>query len=275
MKNGTKKLIGTVVFCGAFAGICVLLNLRGKDNFSEKYAGYDLSTDIVGLERTGTYTGYLLEHEGAAYPDKTVDIDIFDYSVDNGEVEVLNDYYDEAKVLFTETESVVSFDVNVPESGFYYLKMDYLIPESRGVAAERSVYINGELPFDDAGNLTFSRIWTDGGEIRTDNQGNEIRPAQVEVFDWQTSYFRDDMGYITHPYTFYFDKGTSTVSLGAENEPIAIRSLSLVPVDDPAPYDDYIAALPADNGAEAQMLKEFFFSAAGYCADSLWNLWFK
>ena len=254
MKNGTKKLIGTVVFCGAFAGICVLLNLRGKDNFSEKYAGYDLSTDIVGLERTGTYTGYLLEHEGAAYPDKTVDIDIFDYSVDGGEVEVLNDYYDEAKVLYTETESVVSFDVNVPESGFYYLKMDYLIPESRGVAAERSIYINGELPFDDAGNLTFSRIWTDGGEVRTDNQGNEIRPAQVEVFDWQTSYFRDDMGYITHPYTFYFDKGTSTVSLGAENEPIAIRSLSLVPVDDPAPYDDYIAALPADNGAGSDFM---------------------
>lgn len=254
MKNGTKKLIGTVVFCGAFAGICVLLNLRGKDNFSEKYAGYDLSTDIVGLERTGTYTGYLLEHEGAAYPDKTVDIDIFDYSVDGGEVEVLNDYYDEAKVLYTETESVVSFDVNVPESGFYYLKMDYLIPESRGVAAERSIYINGELPFDDAGNLTFSRIWTDGGEVRTDNQGNEIRPAQVEVFDWQTSYFRDDMGYITHPYTFYFDKGTSTVSLGAENEPIAIKSLSLVPVDDPAPYDDYIAALPADNGAGSDFM---------------------
>ena len=249
MKNGTKKLIGTVVFCGAFAGVCVLLNLRGKENFSEKYAGYDLSTDIVGLERTGTYTGYLLEHEGAAYPDKTVDIDIFDYTVEGGDAEIRTDYYDEAKVLYTDTESVVTFDVNVPESGFYYLQMDYLIPESRGVAAERSVYINGELPFDDAGNLTFTRIWTDGGEIRTDNQGNEIRPAQVEVYDWQTSYFRDDMGYVQNPYTFYFDKGASTVSLGAENEPIAIKSLSLVPVKDPVSYDEYIAALPADNGA--------------------------
>ncbi len=249
MKNGTKKLIGTVVFCGAFAGVCVLLNLRGKENFSEKYAGYDLSTDIVGLERTGTYTGYLLDHEGAAYPDKTVDIDIFDYSVDEGVAEIRTDYYDEAKVLYTDTESVVSFDVNVPESGFYYLEMEYLIPESRGVAAERSIYINGELPFDDAGNLTFSRIWTDGGEIRTDNQGNEIRPAQVEVYDWQKSCFRDDMGYVQNPYTFYFDKGSSTISLGAENEPMAIKSLSLVPVKNPVSYDEYIAALPADTGA--------------------------
>ncbi|MBP5555426.1 MAG: extracellular solute-binding protein [Lachnospiraceae bacterium] len=249
MKNGTKKFIGTVVFCGAFAGICVLLNLRDKDNFSDKYAGYDLTTDIVGLERTGTYTGYLLDHEGAAYPDKTVDIDIFDYSVDSGEAEILTDYHDEAKVLFTDTESVVSFDVNIPESGFYYLKMDYLIPESRGVAAERSIYINGELPFDDAGNLTFSRIWTDGGEVRTDNQNNQIRPSQVEVFDWQTSYFRDDMGYVQNPYTFYFDKGVSTVSLGAENEPIVIKGLSVVPVENPVSYDEYIASLPADTGA--------------------------
>ena len=249
MKNGTKKFIGKVVFCGAFAGICVLLNLRDKDNFSDKYAGYDLTTDIVGLERTGTYTGYLLDHEGAAYPDKTVDIDIFDYSVDSGEAEILTDYHDEAKVLFTDTESVVSFDVNIPESGFYYLKMDYLIPESRGVAAERSIYINGELPFDDAGNLTFSRIWTDGGEVRTDNQNNQIRPSQVEVFDWQTSYFRDDMGYVQNPYTFYFDKGVSTVSLGAENEPIVIKGLSVVPVENPVSYDEYIASLPADTGA--------------------------
>ncbi len=254
MKNGTKKFIGTVVFCGAFAGICVLLNLRDKENFSEKYAGYDLSTDIVGLERTGTYTGYLLDHEGAAYPDKTVDVDIFDYTVEEGDAEILNDYYDEAKVLYTDTESVVTFDVNVPESGFYYLQMDYLIPESRGVAAERSVYINGELPFTDAGNLTFTRIWTDGGEIRTDNQGNEIRPAQVEVYDWQTSYFRDDMGYVQNPYTFYFDKGTSTVSLGAENEPMAIKALSLVPVKNPVSYDEYIAALPADTGAGADYM---------------------
>jgi len=254
MKNGTKKLIGTVVFCGAFAGVCVLLNLRGKDTFYEKYAGYDLTTDVVGLERTGTYTGYLLEHEGASCPDKTVNIDIFDYSLESGEAEVYTDYQGEAKCLFTDTESVVTFDVDVPESGYYYVKMDYLIPESRGVAAERSVYINGELPFSDASTLTFSRIWTDGGEVRTDNQGNEIRPAQVEIFDWQTSYFRDDMGYIQHPYTFYFDKGRQTLGLGAENEPMVIRALSLEPVRESVSYEDYIAAGPADNGAASDFI---------------------
>ncbi|MCR5739078.1 MAG: extracellular solute-binding protein [Lachnospiraceae bacterium] len=251
MRNGTKKLIGTIVFCGAFAGVCVLLNLRGKDDYSEKYAGYDLTSDVTGLEREGTYTGYLNQHEGATYPGKTVDIDIFDYTAENGDVEIVANYHDEAQVLFTDTESVVTFDVNVPESGYYYVKMDYLIPESRGVAAERSIYINGELPFIDAGNLSFSRIWTDGGEIKVDNQGNQIRPVQVEVYDWQSSYFRDDMGYITDPYTFYFEKGNQTISLGAENEPMYIKALSLEPVTSIRGYDEYIASVPsADTSSD-------------------------
>ena len=120
-----------------------------------------------------------------------------------------------------------------------------------GVAAERSIYINGELPFTDAGNLTFTRIWTDGGEIKVDNQGNQIRPTQVEIYDWQSSYFRDDMGYISDPYTFYFDKGSQTISLGAENEPMYIKALSLEPVKPIQSYDQYIASVPsASDGSD-------------------------
>lgn len=77
--------------------------------------------------------------------------------------------------------------------------MEYFIPKSRGVAAERVVYINGEIPFEDARNISFTRIWTNGGEAKIDNQGNQIRPTQVEVYDWQQGYFRDDRGYITEP----------------------------------------------------------------------------
>lgn len=44
------------------------------------------------------------------------------------------------------------------------------------------------------------------------------------------------------------------------------------PVD--VEQNERYASLPADNATEAQRLKEFFFSAAGYCSNSLWNLWF-
>lgn len=72
---------------------------------------------------------------------------------------------------------------------------------------ERELRINGEVPFDGADTLTFTRLWHDGGEVRQDSQGNDIRPTQVEVFGEQTACCRDSMGYITEPYRFYFEAG--------------------------------------------------------------------
>ena len=38
--------------------ICVLLNLRPVENFQQKYEGVDLSADVEGAVREGTYTKY-------------------------------------------------------------------------------------------------------------------------------------------------------------------------------------------------------------------------
>ena len=171
------------------------------------------------------------------------EIDLFDY-VSSGKVEVYTNYEGTDKALFTDTDSSVSFHVQVPQTGYYNLYMEYLIPESRGVAAERGVRINGEFPFEDAQNITFTRIWTDGGEVKTDNQGNQIRPTQIEVYDWQSSCFEDDMGYITEPYRFYLEKGDNEITLEAENEPMIIRKFMVAPVSVIQSYEEYVAKYP-------------------------------
>ena len=171
------------------------------------------------------------------------EIDLFDYA-SSGKVEVYTNYEGTDKALFTDTDSSVSFHVQVPQTGYYNLYMEYLIPESRGVAAERGVRINGEFPFEDAQNITFTRIWTDGGEVKTDNQGNQIRPTQIEVYDWQSSCFEDDMGYITEPYRFYLEKGDNEITLEAENEPMIIRKFMVAPVSVIQSYEEYAAKYP-------------------------------
>ena len=177
MKGSIKKVIIAVVIVAAVVGLLVLLSMRKVDDFHDKYAGVDLSKDVEGMERTGTYTGYINEHADAALADEDVDIDIFNYS-STGDVSVYTDFEGVEKALFTEVDSSVTFNVNVPKDGFYNLYVEYYLPESRGVPAERAVYINGELPFNDAVNVCFTRIWTDDGEKKIDNQGNEIRPSQ-------------------------------------------------------------------------------------------------
>lgn len=240
MNATLKKILIAVVVLAAFVLLCVLLSMRDVEDFHDKYAGTDLSTDIEGLERAGTYSGYITAHSDAAFPkDTVIDIDLTGFNCESGEASMSDEYGRTS--LFTDTGSVVTFDVDVPTEGFYRLYMDYLICESRGVASERTVMINGEVPFEDARNISFTRIWTDGGEVKKDNQGNEIRPTQVEVFDWQSSFFRDDMGYVTEPYRFYFEKGTNTLTLEADNEPMLISGLKLVGDMDEITYDAYLS----------------------------------
>lgn len=243
MRKNIKKILIVIAVMIVIAIIAFFLSLQGAEDFHEKYAGTDLTRDVEGMERVGTYTGYLNEHADAQDMTCEAEIDLFDYA-SSGKVEVYTNYEGTDKALFTDTDSSVSFHVQVPQTGYYNLYMEYLIPESRGVAAERGVRINGEFPFEDAQNITFTRIWTDGGEVKTDNQGNQIRPTQIEVYDWQSSCFEDDMGYITEPYRFYLEKGDNEITLEAENEPMIIRKFMVAPVSVIQSYEEYVAKYP-------------------------------
>ncbi len=253
MGNSAKKIIAGAAIVLAVGAIIAFVLLQDRtSDFSNKYAGDDLTSDIEGMEREGTYTKYLAAHGDAVYPAEDVEFDLFHYTSE-GQVEERTNYEGAPEALYTGTDSTVAWDVQVEQSGFYNLYMEYFAPVSRGVAVERAVYVNDELPFEDAKNITFTRIWHDGGEVRTDNQGNEIRPVQEEVYEWQSAFFRDDMGYITEPYLFYMEKGKNRIALRAENEPVAIRKIALTAVKETPSYEEYLAAQPS-NGAEGEGL---------------------
>lgn len=249
MNKTVKKLLILVGVIAVFAIFCVLLSLREVETFEDKYAGQDLTADAEGAVREGTYTRYLAAHQDAVCPQTETTLDLFAYTAEGG-VEVYSDYEGVAKSLFTDIKSMVTWEVEVQEAGFYNVVLDYLIPESRGVAAERAIYINGELPFDDAANMAFTRIWTNGGDVRVDNQGNEIRPTQVEVFEWQSAYCEDSMGYIADPYMFYLEKGTNTISLEAVNEPMVLKAVKVIPVTDMDTYEEYRAKQTGSPASE-------------------------
>ena len=241
-----KTLRKVLIVCGILAviiGLCVLLSNKEKTDFHEKYADTDLTAEVEGMERTGSYTGYLISHQNDEMPSENIDVDLNEY-------ESTGDVHKEDGGLYTATGSEVTWKVNVPKAGLYQIHIDYLIPESRGVAAERTVMINGELPFDDARNISFSRMWMDGGEVRTDNQGNEIRPKQVEYFDWQSGYFKDDMGFVTEPYLFYFNKGENELTFIADNEPMIFSNVTVAGVQERPTYEEYLAQNKHDEASE-------------------------
>ncbi|MBQ7850839.1 MAG: hypothetical protein IJ343_14025, partial [Clostridia bacterium] len=170
-------------------------------------------------------------------------------------------------VAFTKVENAVitlsgssaTWKVTVPEAGFYNIELSFLTSKSRGVDLERELLINGELPFDGADTMTFSRLWRDEGtvvlqedgrkirmdengkEIRSyDTQGNQIRPSQTEIFGVeQHIWCRDSLGYITEPYRFYFEAGENTITLNAESEPMVVTAISLKAPVQRQSYEEY------------------------------------
>lgn len=253
MRDSAKKLILLGGIVAVVLIIFLMKSLNNVDDFHDKYAGYDLETDVEGAVREGTYTRYMNAHEDAACPQQDIEVALTDF-VSGVDVEVYRDYEGVGDVLYTGSASSVTWNITVPEAGFYNIYLEYMPVESRGVAIERAVYVNGELPFDDAANLTFARLWTNNGAVRVDNQGNEIRPEQVEVYKWQSGYCRDDMGYIVEPYRFYLEKGVNELTLQAINEPMLLKELVVSAIREKVDYQEYLASLEGKKGASGEGL---------------------
>lgn len=253
-----KKLRIVLIVIVVIILFFVIKGLIPEKNFSSKYEGFDLSTSIGTTSATKTYAEYLNEHKNAKNPSKSVSIDIFDYDESKSTGTKVENSYHGKDVVITEDRSSVTWYVDVPEAGFYNISMEYIAVPSRNVTMERILYVNGEVPFNGADILAFYRLWHDGGPIRYDNQGNSIRPSQIELFDWQTVLFRSDLGYETEPYKFYFNQGLNTIVMESTNEPIAISSLSLEPISENDSYEQYVAKQPVkpeDNKAKNVYVK--------------------
>ena len=114
MKDSVKKLLIAAGVIVVVLGFILIPGLFREVDFHEKYEGYDLTTDVEGAEREGTYTLYLQAHPDAAVPSQSVDVDLTGY-VSGEDVEVQTDYAGEGQVLYTGPASTVTWNVNVPE----------------------------------------------------------------------------------------------------------------------------------------------------------------
>ncbi len=244
MKKMNKGLRTVLILAGIVLLFALWLLLSGgAESFRDRYAGLDLTADIQGIGRANTYTHYLENNQSSPRPQIDIEIDCLSFDAE-GDARVAENEAGEARALYMGGDAGVTWKVDVPEAGMYHVYLEYYAVASRGVDIEREVLVNGELPFVGADTLRFSRLWHDGGKIRLDNQGNQIRPTQVEVFDWQSAYCRDHMGYSILPYQFYFGEGENTLSLIGINEPMLIRRVALTAVRTPATYEEYAARTP-------------------------------
>ena len=152
--------------------------------------------------------------------------------------------------MYTGETGEVDWVVDVPETGMYNLSAVYFPVEGKSSAIERALYIDGELPFAEAAYLQFDRVW--GSEKETaeqDNQGNDLRPKQVEKPRWMEETFQDSDGYEQAPFKFFSKRGTH-LTLKSTREPMVIRSLRLFNEKNVLPYVETAGAQQTDTSGQ-------------------------
>lgn len=199
------------------------------------------------------YEQYFLAVGQAGQPEVDITIEAGNYiRAEGGGVRKLKDYEGmQGESLHTGETGEVEWIIDVPESGLYNLSALYYPVEGKSSAVERALYIDGELPFAEAAYLQFDRVWGNEKDVvEQDNQGNDLRPRQVEKPRWLEEIFQDPDGYEQAPFKFFLEKGKHSLTLKSSREPMVIRSLRLFNEQPAIPYAETEGAKQTDMNAQ-------------------------
>ncbi|MBR4868260.1 MAG: hypothetical protein IKU10_03805, partial [Clostridia bacterium] len=224
------------------------------------------------------YSEYMDDHAQTPYATGNFTVDANTYLPES--VNVKNDTQYEAKdaeafkslngkagaSILTQEDSTVVWNINVPADGLYAINVLYYTVTGKNSDIERSLFIDGEQPFTEAGALIFPRTWMDDPEdfkkdektkefvlddagnkvFKTDVHNNQIRPGSLEVNGWYDINCRDASGnYGEHLY-FYLTAGSHKLTMTSQREPMVINRLTFFA---PAKLPTY-ADLKADYAAK-------------------------
>ena len=192
------------------------------------------------------FADFLMDHAATARPSREYIIDAADYTLADGmETRHYEDFRGVPGVsVWTDEEGVIEWEFYVTYGGIYNISILYYTIVGRNSAVQRSLFINGERPFFEAGNLDFHRTWVNMEDyIRRDSRGNDMRPTQIEEHRWNETLIRDDMATHREPLAFYFRQGLNTITLLSQREPLVIRHLRVFQAPEVLPYSDVYSNL--------------------------------
>lgn len=99
--------------------------------------------------------------------------------------------------------------------------------------------------------LAIPKVWTESKAsyvnkhtvrfLTTDIDDNELRPQMKQTPEWRTYELRDADGFYAETFEFVLEEGERVLALEAVNEPMVIKSITLVPHEDLISYEDYLA----------------------------------
>ena len=104
-----------------------------------------------------SYEEYTKKYADVARADAVVQVPIGNYTTDDEGFEMRT--VDGAEALFTPSMGSVTWTLQVPKTAKYAVKIEYYPDQNRAAAVERTLQINGKVPFNEARFLSLPKRW--------------------------------------------------------------------------------------------------------------------
>ncbi len=246
MMQGKKKHILIIIILAIAVALAAVLIFVNRDD-TEKDDSY---TEYVGYAPEKSYAAYLETYKDEDMAETEVSINVMDYTDSTWNVQSYDEYEGKRDIILTPAKGYVEWTVQIPQTGFYQMKVDYLTYGGDDLKVERSVYIDGELPYEEAEYLVFERSFVDvESEPAKDIYGHDIKPNQEEESVWQQKMIKDASGYYDEALKFYLTEGEHKIRLVSEREPLMIGGILLCQEESIPTYEEYLK----ENGDAQKM----------------------
>ena len=160
-------------------------------------------------------------------------------------------------VKWTNQSGILEWETNIEKPGMYRIELSYLPTPGRSGNIEFEFKLNGEIPFKEAMQLSFQRMWKDDGPIRRDNRDNDLRPSQIDHTQWMVADFSDKEGVFSDSFLFNFEEGVNILSLECIRETFVLGKIRIYNEPDKPLYSEYRNSI----GSEKLIEFEDYFEA--------------
>ncbi len=136
-------------------------------------------------------------------------------------------YSQSDKVLDLTIGDMVSFEVEVPQDGKYFVNFNYLSYDESILPVAMAMQVDGAYPFYECRNLEFETTWKQDTEPTYDRYGNEVVTVPDKVIQWEEKYLMDASYRHSEALLVELTAGTHTISLEVKEGTFLLGNITL------------------------------------------------
>lgn len=224
-KSSTRIIAATLSFLLGFSSIPMQADAAKNENASNS-STYNMDS-FINESIEYSYSKVSKKYSAPFYEGDPYEIKI-DQAFQSGSAEVTEDNYEYMNpVVQMVISDTATFIIDVPETGQYFYRFDYLSNDESMLPIELSMKLNNEYPFYEARRLLFESTWISKEEKSYDRYDNEIVTMPDKKIQWETKYFMDASYRHSIPLILEFQKGQNEVTLEVSEGSLLLGNMYL------------------------------------------------